>query len=118
MSAVLSDTYDTPTRPADAPPPEGLPRLRVAGALTAATAPALRARVRDAVGRGHARMVIDLQAVTALDAVGIAALLDARRVLEARTGGTLVLCANRVVCRALKETGTITAFALWTGRGM
>ena len=80
MSAVLRDTYDAPTRPADARPPQGLQRLRVAGA--------------------------------------IAALLDARRVLEARTGGTPVPRANRLVCRALEETGTITAFALWTGRGM
>ena len=41
-----------------------------------------------------------------------------RRLLEAHTGGTLVLRANPIVCRALKETGTLTAFALWTGPGM
>ncbi len=64
-------------------------------------------------------MVIDLQAVTARDAAGIAALLEARRVLEAQPRGTLVLRANdAVVCRALKDAGTITAFALWTGHGM
>jgi len=117
MSAVASDLREG-SRPAAAPPPEGLERLRVAGALTAATAPSLRARVRDAAGHGRSRMMIDLQAVTALDAVGIAALLDARRVLEAQAGGTLVLRANNVVCRALKDTGTIAAFALWTGPGM
>jgi ABC-type transporter Mla MlaB component len=63
-------------------------------------------------------MELDLQAVTVLDAAGVAALLDARRVLEAPTGGTLVLRANRLVCRALRETGTIAAFVLWTGPGM
>jgi len=56
--------------------------------------------------------------VTGVDAVGVAALLEARRLLEAHTGGTLVLRANPIVCRALKETGTLTAFALWTGPGM
>jgi len=62
-------------------------------------------------------MVIDRRAVTVLDAAGIAALLEARRVLEAQPRGTLVLRANTMVCRALKDTATITAFALWTGPG-
>jgi anti-sigma B factor antagonist len=95
----------------------GLRHLRLAGPLTAVTAPSLRSRVCEAVRHGQVRMVIDLQAVTALDAAGIAALLEARRVLEAQPSGTLVLRANAVVCRALKDTGTIAAFALWAGRG-
>jgi anti-anti-sigma factor len=114
VSAVVSE----PVAPAAAPPREGSERLHVSGALTAATAPALRARVRDAAGHGPTHMELDLQAVTALDAAGVAALLDARRVLAAQTGGTLVLRANRLVCRALRKTGTIAAFALWTGPGM
>lgn len=97
---------------------EGLARVWLAGPLTAATAPQLRARVRDAVEHGEARLLVDLQAVTGLDAAGIAALLDARRLLEAQASGTLVLRVNGVVCRALKETGTITAFALDDGPGM
>ena len=93
----------------------GLVRLRVAAPLTASSLPAhVRSEVRD----GRTRMLIDRRAVTALDTAGIAALLEARRVLEAQPRGTLVLRANAVVCRALKDTGTITAFALWTGRGM
>ena len=97
---------------------EGLTRVRLAGPLTAATASVLRARMKDAVERGHTRVVVDLQAVTGLDAAGLAALLDARRLLHAQAGGTLVLRANAIVCRALKETGTITAFALSNGSGM
>lgn len=98
--------------------PHCLALLRFAGPLTAVTAPALRSQVRTAVRNGHTRMLIDLYAVTALDAAGIAGLLEARRVLEARSSGTLVLRANDLVCRALKDTGTIAAFALWNGRGM
>jgi anti-sigma B factor antagonist len=97
---------------------DGLPRVRFAGPLTAATASTLRARVRQALGSGEAGLVVDLQAVTALDAAGIAALLDARRSLRAQAGGTLVLRANAIVCRALKESGTISAFALSSGTGM
>jgi anti-anti-sigma factor len=97
---------------------EGLTRVRLAGPLTAATASALRARVRDAVEQGHTRVVVDLQAVTGLDAAGLAALLDARRTLHAQAGGTLVLRTNAIVCRALRETGTIAAFALSNGSGM
>jgi anti-anti-sigma factor len=97
---------------------EGLTRLRLTGPLTAATAPQLRARVRNAVQRGHARVLVDLQAVTGLDAAGIAALLDARRTLLAQAGGTLVLRTNAIVCRALKDSGTIAAFALSHGSGM
>ena len=93
-------------------------QLRLAGPLTAATAPHLRARVRNAVKHGHARLVVDLQAVTGLDAAGIAALLDARRTLHSQAGGTLVLRANAIVCRALKDSGTIAAFALSLGSGM
>src|SRR4029453_4811989 len=90
----------------------------LAGPLTAATAPALRAEVRAAIEQGRTALLLDLDAVTGVDAVGVAALLEARRLLEGHTGGTLVLRANPIVCRALKEPGTLAAFALWTGPGM
>ena len=118
MSAVDAEVQEDAASPHDVPAANGLGRLRLAGPLTAVTAPSLRTRVREVARQGQIRMLIDLQAVTAVDAAGIAALLEARRVLEAQPGGTLVLRANDVVCRALRDTGTITAFALWTGHGM
>jgi len=96
VSAVVSE----PVGPLTAPPREGLERLHVSDALTAA------------------RMELDLLAVTALDAAGVAALLDARRVLDAQTGGTPALRAPGIMCRAPEDAGTIAAPALWTGRGM
>lgn len=45
-------------------------------------------------------------------------LFDARRLVHAQAAGTLVLRVNAIVCRALEETGTITAFALSNGSGM
>ena len=67
---------------------------------------------------GHPRVVVDLHAGTGLDAAGLAVLLDARRMLHAQAGGTLILRTNAIVCRALKNTGTIAAFALSNGSGM
>jgi ABC-type transporter Mla MlaB component len=110
--------YDHDVTPDAAQSLHGPAQLRLAGPRTAVTAPALRAQAGTAVGDGRARMLIDLHAVMALDAAGIAGLLEARRVLEAQPSGTLVLRANGVVCRALKDTGTIAAFALWTGPEM
>jgi anti-sigma B factor antagonist len=118
MKAIETAVHETEVTPDDAQAPPGLAHVRLAGPLTAVTAPALRKRVGQVARDGHARLLIDLEAVTVVDAAGIAALLEARRVLEAQTGGTLVLRANAVVCRALKDTGTIAAFALWTGHGM
>jgi anti-anti-sigma factor len=116
MSLVEAANRPEGATPDRGRPPDGAACLRVAGPLTAVTAPSFRARVRQAVNDyGEARLLFDLHAVTAVDAVGIAALLGARRVLEAQTGGTLALRANAVVCRALKDTGTIAAFALWNG---
>jgi len=70
-------------------------QLRLAGPLTAVTAPSFRPCVCEAVRDGQVH-----------------------RVLEAQRGSTLVLRANAVVCRALKDRATITAFALWTGPGI
>ena len=47
-----------------------------------------------------------------------AVILYARRTLLAQAGGTLALRTNVIVCRALKGSGTITAFALSNGSGM
>ena len=107
---------DTPADAAQAR--DGLAGLRFTGPLVSATAPSLRAGVRTAVRDGQTRLLIDLEAVTALDAAGIAALLEARRVLEAQPSGTLVLRVNEVVGRALKDTGTFAAFAIWNGPGI
>jgi hypothetical protein len=82
----------------------GLARLRFAGSTA----------VRD----GQTRMLIHLHAVTMLGAVGVAGLLEARRVLEPQPSGTLVLRPHGVVCQALKDTGTIAPFALSNGPGM
>ena len=98
-------------------PPDELVRARFGGELTAATAGRLRGLFRAAVERGDTKVILDLQAVTAMDACGVAALLYGQRALDAE-GGRLMLRANRIVAWALKESGTIPAFEIWNGAGM
>ena len=95
--------------------PEGLRSLRVAGPLTVATAPDLRRRLREETTAGGTQVVLDLQGVTGLDASGVAALLEASRVINGRRGGRLTVRVNPVVIRALKHTGALTAFNICNG---
>jgi len=109
---VAVETLESPT----AVPPEELVRARFGGELTAATAGRLRDLFRRAVEQGESKVILDLQAVTAMDACGVAALLYGQRALDAE-GGRLVLRANRIVAWALKESGTTSAFEIWNGAG-
>ncbi|MBI4638031.1 MAG: STAS domain-containing protein [Candidatus Rokubacteria bacterium] len=90
-----------------------LVRLCFGGPITASTASRVRELIRARVRRGDLRLLVDLRAVTTIDVSGIAALLDARRVVEAREGGVLAFRVNATVDRALRESGTISAFRLW-----
>jgi anti-anti-sigma factor len=85
--------------------------VRLDGRLTALEAPAVRAAIRDCAGRPL--VIIDLRGVTAVDAAGLAALLDGRRMIEGEhPGSTLVLRVGAVVRRALQVSGTIGAFQI------
>jgi anti-anti-sigma factor len=86
--------------------------VRLSGALTAATAPQLLARLRAAVASGETAVTVDLQAVSGFDAAGVAALLEARALLHGTPGGKLVLRMNAITGRALKAAGVARAFAV------
>ncbi len=88
-------------------------RLRLWGALTAATAAGVRELFRNYVGTGCFRLLVDLEAVGSIDAAGVAALLDGRRLAEAGAGGVFYLRVGPTVSRALRQTGTVSAFRFW-----
>lgn len=92
----------------------GFARVRLRGPITATTAHTVRELIRGALRLGDARVLVDLQAVTTLDVSGIAALLEGRRMVAARAGGSMVLRVNRIVSRALKESGTVSVFRVWS----
>ena len=92
-------------------------RLRLWGALTAATAAGVRELLRNYVGMGCLRLLVDLEAVESIDAAGVAALLDGRRLVETRAGGVLYLRVGPIVDRALRQTGTVSVFRFWPDVG-
>lgn len=89
-----------------------LARLRVDGPLTVTTAARLRRLIRGYATLGDVRLLVDLDTVSAVDACGIAALLDGLRVIQSSTGGEMVLRVNPTVRAALKRSGTFSAFRL------
>lgn len=88
-------------------------RLRLWGALTAATAAGVRELFRNYVGMGCFRLLVDLEAVESIDAPGVAALLDGRRLAEGGAGGVFYLRVGPTVSRVLRQTGTVSAFRFW-----
>jgi anti-anti-sigma factor len=96
-------------------PPQGLFRLRLAGPITAATSAGAREALRESARRSDFKLLVDLQDVTALDASGVAALLEGRREIDGHAQGVMVLCANRLVIRALRQTRTLGVFDLCAG---
>jgi anti-anti-sigma factor len=110
MAMLLTD--DMRTAAADGL--SGPVRVRLSGPLTAATAGAARTRLRECADRGDRSVVVDLLGVSALDACGVAALLDGQRRLVAHGGG-MALRVNGIVSHALKASGTIAVFQVYSG---
>jgi anti-anti-sigma factor len=94
---------------------EGLTHLRLAGPITAATSAGAREALRESARRSRFKLLVDLQDVTALDASGIAALLEGRREIDGHEQGVMLLRANGLVIRALKQTRTLGKFKLCAG---
>ncbi|HEV8613870.1 MAG TPA: STAS domain-containing protein [Methylomirabilota bacterium] len=101
--------------PPEAAPAQALTCLRLTGPLTAGTTAGTRAALRASARNSHFRLLVDLHDVTALDATGVAALLQAQRAVRRREHGMLVLRPNRIVSDALRHSRTISAFVLWNG---
>jgi anti-anti-sigma factor len=92
---------------------DSLERLRLHGPITAATSRRVRQLFQEHADH-EAGLLVDLQGVTALDATGVAALLEAQRAVR-REHGVMVLRPNQIVSDALRHSGTISAFVLWNG---
>ncbi len=86
-------------------------RLVVRGELDAASAPRLRTHIRSALAAGITRVVVDLAAVSFIDAAGLGVLVGARRRLADAGGELEVVHASRPVRRVLEITGLGTSCA-------
>src|SRR5687768_13376083 len=96
-------------------PVKGLTHLRLAGLITAATSAGARQALRQSARRSDFRLLVDLQDVTALDASGVAALLEGRREIDGHAERVMLLRANRLVIRGLRQTRTLGVFDLCAG---
>ena len=111
---MLSTRGSTSQTPVAGALVEGLTHLRLAGPITAATSAGARQALRESARRSDFKLLVDLQEVTALDASGVAALLEGRREIDGAQG-VMVLRANGLVIRALKQTRTLGVFDVCAG---
>ena len=105
---------DSQTQAAEAPV-KGLTPLRLAGPITAATSAGAREALRESARCADFKLLVDLQDVTALDASGVAALVEGRRHIQSHAHGVMLLRTNGLVLRALRETRTLGLFDLCDG---
>jgi anti-anti-sigma factor len=83
-------------------PADPAPVLVVTGEVDVYEAPAFRAELFAIIDEGHRRVVVDCAGMAFIDSAGVAALVDARRRLDAHDG-ELVLRALRPASRRIFE---------------
>ena len=86
--------------------------LRLAGEIDVATAPGLRDRLVQLLGQGPPRLVVDLDGVTFLDSMGLAALVSGLKRGGARDGDLRLARPTDHVAKVLAITRLDQAFVV------
>ena len=95
---------------------DGCRTLALSGEIDIATAPGLRRELETLIAEAHSPAVVDLSAVTFIDASGLSALVAAKRSV-AHTDVDIVLLDPSATClRILEVTGLDGAFEIVTNR--
>jgi anti-anti-sigma factor len=84
---------------------ESIEVLAVSGELDLSNSSELRRRVERAVHDGRNRVVIDLDGLTHIDSSGLAALIDAHQLAEARGGRLALVITSEPVRRTVEVRG-------------
>ena len=93
---------------------DGRRTLAVSGEIDIATAPGLRRELETLIAEAHSPAVLDLSAVTFIDAAGLSELVAAKRKV-AHTDVEIVLVDPSAPCRRILEvTGLDRAFEIET----
>lgn len=114
----LRDHGPTRSSPADGIPVIGSYPLGVwtvvpaRGDIDLVSAPVLRQRLADAIGRHSARVIVDLTEVTFMDSTGLDVLAGALRAAQAAGGEVCVLGPCAMVRAVLHMTGLDRALAV------
>jgi anti-anti-sigma factor len=90
---------------------ESIELLAVSGELDMSNSTELRRRVERAVREGRNRVVIDLDELTHMDSSGLAALIDAHQLTDARGGRLALVITSESVRRTVEVRGLDRLFA-------
>ena len=94
----------------------GCRTLGVSGEIDLATAPSLRRELETLIAEAHSPAIVDLSAVTFIDASGLSELVAAKRTV-AHTDVDIVLVDPSPTCRRILEiTGLDRTFEIVTNR--
>src|SRR3954447_16375789 len=91
---------------------ESVQLLSVAGELDMSNSTELRRRVEHALREGRDRVVIDLDELTHMDSSGLAALIDAHQLADARGGRLALVITSESVRRTVEVRGLDRLFTI------
>jgi anti-sigma B factor antagonist len=86
--------------------------LRCAGEIDIATVSLLRDRLSRVQAEGAARLVLELEAVTFLDSLGLGALISAHKRAGELAGSMVIVTTSRPVLRVLSATALDQVFTV------
>lgn len=91
---------------------DGCTVLRAAGEIDVYTAPKLREKVIELIGKGTLHLIVDLRGVEFLDSTGLGTLVGSLKRLLAREGSlNLVITSDRII-RLFRITGLVKVFTI------
>jgi anti-sigma B factor antagonist len=90
----------------------GVAVVQVGGEVDVYTAPQLRTALDEHIGRGHTRLVIDLDGVQFLDSTGLGVLVGRLKLVRTRDGWVRIVCTNERILRVFTITGLDKVFPI------
>jgi anti-sigma B factor antagonist len=78
--------------------------VSLSGTLDAWSEPEVREALKEVLGRGRARLVLDLQALRRIDSSGLSALLSVLKAARAAGGDVVLLSPSATVASVLRLT--------------
>ena len=86
--------------------------LSVQGEVDVATAPQLRERLVELVGRGERDVILDLDSVGFLDSTGLGVIVGCLKRARSHDRDLQLVCTNRPILKVLEITGLTKVFTI------
>src|SRR3954451_14949754 len=91
---------------------DGVSEIRVTGELDVYTSPVLRQRLREMIGHGSTRVVVNLSELTFIDSTGLGVLVGAFRRAEAMSVELVLEDVRPSAVKVFELTGLATMFRI------